>query len=172
MTCAPLALNSRPKARPRLYINPRSQLAATVMPEGKMLTRWARLIALGPSRRQRPGKPIRSMGLILPMQPVPTSSSVPVIMVTFSVRFKCKTKSTAFAVAESHSAKALAVIVQRVSLSAEPSIEGMYSSGWAPSKIVEASPKGRVPKSRSKISRGSIVEVRKEHPSISKDRRC
>ena len=42
----------------------------------------------------------------------------------------------------------------------------MYSSGCAPGRIAEASPKGSVPKSRSKIPRGSIVDVRKGYLSI------
>ena len=132
------------------------------MPEGKMLTRWAQLMAFGPSRRQRPGKPTRSMDLILPMQPVPTSSSVPVIMVTFSVRFKCETNSTAFAVAESHSARALALIVQEVGLSANLRSKGCTPLAGLPEESLKRRPKAGCPRAEARYRVAALLTLARD----------
>lgn len=75
-----------------------SQLAAAVNPAGKMLTKSARLNAVGPSDMQIPENPRRSIGAMLPIQG-PLS---PVTMLTFSVRFSRAIKAFALTSACSH----------------------------------------------------------------------
>jgi hypothetical protein len=75
-----------------------SQLAAAVNPAGKMLTKSARLNAVGPSDMQIPENPRRSIGAMFPIQ----GPLEPVTMLVFSVRFSCAMKAFAFTSACSH----------------------------------------------------------------------
>lgn len=66
-----------------------------VTPAGKILARSTLFTALGPSSRHSPGNPTRSIGSIVPVQPV-VLVRLPVTSVTFSERVRLDSREVAF----------------------------------------------------------------------------
>jgi hypothetical protein len=106
-TLTPLPTNSLPMAYPREYINPLSNVLATLIPAGKTETPSVNLTPAGESSKHNPFHPIRSIGGIFPTHALPEyplpSHPNPVVRLTFSsmVRLWNWMKSLAFWMADS-----------------------------------------------------------------------
>jgi hypothetical protein len=83
-------------------------------------------------------------------------------MVTFSVRFKCETKSTAFAVAESHSARALALIVQEVGLSTYLRLKECTPLAGLPAEWLKRRPKAGCPGAEARYRVAALLTLARD----------